>query len=121
MFLSKSEFKYSNSKVLKKMGSGADVVSGGELLKAIKSGIKPNKIVFSGVGKSEDEIKLAIRKKILLINVESENEAILINKIAGGLKKIAIGIRLILISMLQHIKKFLQVKQRINLVSQKQI
>jgi len=82
-------------KVLKKMGSGADVVSGGELLKAIKSGIKPNKIVFSGVGKSEDEIKLAIRKNILLINVESENEAVLINKIAGGLKKkIAIGIRL---------------------------
>ena len=82
-------------KVLKKMGSGADVVSGGELLKAIKSGIKPNKIVFSGVGKSEDEIKLAIRKNILLINVESENEAVLINKIAGRLKKkIAIGIRL---------------------------
>ena len=82
-------------KVLKKMGSGADVVSGGELLKAIKSGIKPNKIVFSGVGKTEDEIKLAIRKKILLINVESENEAILINKIAGKLKKqTAIGIRL---------------------------
>ena len=77
------------------MGSGADVVSGGELLKAIKSGIKPNKIVFSGVGKSEDEIRLAIRKNILLINVESENEAILINKIAGSLKKkIAIGIRL---------------------------
>ena len=74
-------------KVLKKMGSGADVVSGGELLKAIKSGIKPNKIVFSGVGKTEDEIKLAIRKNILLINVESENEAVLINKIAGGLKK----------------------------------
>ena len=66
-------------KVLRKMGSGADVVSGGELLKAIKSGIKPNKIVFSGVGKTEEEIKLAIRKKILLINVESENEAVLIN------------------------------------------
>ena len=82
-------------KVLKKMGSGADVVSGGELLKAIKSGIKPNKIVFSGVGKTEDEIRLAIRKKILLINVESENEAILINKIAGSLgKKVSIGIRL---------------------------
>ena len=82
-------------KVLKKMGSGADVVSGGELLKAIKSGIKPNKIVFSGVGKTEDEIKLAIKKNILLINVESENEAVLINKIAGNLKKrIAIGIRL---------------------------
>ena len=82
-------------KVLKKVGSGADVVSGGELLKAIKSGIKPNKIVFSGVGKTEDEIRLAIKKNILLINVESENEAILINNIANKLrKKIAIGIRL---------------------------
>ena len=82
-------------KVLKKMGSGADVVSGGELLKAIKSGIKPNKIVFSGVGKTEEEIRLAIKKNILLINVESENEALLINKIAGDLnKKIDIGIRL---------------------------
>ena len=82
-------------KVLKKMGSGADVVSGGELLKAIKSGIKPNKIVFSGVGKTEEEIRLAIKKNILLINVESENEALLINKIAGKLKKRTdIGIRL---------------------------
>ena len=82
-------------KVLKKVGSGADVVSGGELLKAIKSGIKPSKIVFSGVGKTEEEIRLAIKKNILLINVESENEALLINKIAGKLKKkTAIGIRL---------------------------
>ena len=82
-------------KILKKMGSGADVVSGGELLKAIKSGIKPNKIVFSGVGKTEEEIRLAIKKNILLINVESENEAILINKVAGKLKKkTSIGIRL---------------------------
>ena len=82
-------------KVLQKLGSGADVVSGGELLKAIKSGIKPNKIVFSGVGKTEEEIMLAIKKNILLINVESENEALLINKIAGKLKKRTdIGIRL---------------------------
>ena len=82
-------------KVLKRMGSGADVVSGGELLKVIKSGIKPNKIVFSGVGKTEEEIRLAIKKNILLINVESENEALLINKIAGKLKKrISIGVRL---------------------------
>ena len=70
-------------KVLKKMGSGADVVSGGELLKAIKSGIKTNKIVFSGVGKTAEEIRLAIKKNILLIIVESENEALLINKISG--------------------------------------
>ncbi len=82
-------------KILKKIGSGADVVSGGELLKALKSGIKPNKIVFSGVGKTEEEISLAIRKNILLINVESENEALLINKIAGKLRRRpSIGIRL---------------------------
>ena len=82
-------------KILKKMGSGADVVSGGELLKVLKSGIKPNKIVFSGVGKTEEELRLAIKKKILLINVESENEAILINKISGQMKrKTPIGIRL---------------------------
>jgi len=65
------------------------------LLKALKSGIKPNKIVFSGVGKTEEELRLAIRKNILLINVESENEAILINKIAGQMRrKTSIGIRL---------------------------
>ncbi len=82
-------------KILRKMGSGADVVSGGELLKAIKSGIKPNKIVFSGVGKTEEEISLAIKKNILLINVESENEALLVNKISGKFKKkVPIGVRL---------------------------
>ena len=81
--------------ILAKLGSGADVVSGGELLKAIKAGISPNKIVFSGVGKTEDELKLAINKKILLINVESESEAILINKIAKKINKIvSIGFRL---------------------------
>ena len=67
---------------LKKIGSGADVVSAGELLKAIKAGISSKKIVFSGVGKTEKEIKLAIQKKVLLVNMESESEAILINKIS---------------------------------------
>ena len=80
---------------LKKMGSGADVVSIGELLKAKKAGIKSNKIVFSGVGKTEEEIFMAIKKNVLLINVESENEVNLINKIAKKIsRKIAIGIRL---------------------------
>ena len=82
-------------RILKRMGSGADVVSGGELLKALKSGIKPNKIDFSGVGKTEEELRLAIKKNILLINVESENEAILIDKISGQMrKKTSIGVRL---------------------------
>tara|TARA_Y100001970_G_C14245681_1_gene868052 strand:+ start:152 stop:1381 length:1230 start_codon:yes stop_codon:yes gene_type:complete len=82
-------------KILKRLGCGADVVSGGELLKALKSGINPNKIVFSGVGKSDEEIDLAIKKRILLINVESESEANLINKISKRNKIITrIGIRL---------------------------
>ena len=49
------------------MGSGADVVSVGELLKAINAGINPKKIVFSGIGKTEDEIAMAIKKRVLLI------------------------------------------------------
>ena len=82
-------------RILGKLGSGADVVSGGELLKALKAGIKPNKIVFSGVGKTEEELKLAIKNKILLINVESESEAILINKIGKKINKIiSIGFRI---------------------------
>ena len=80
---------------LRKIGSGADVVSIGELLKAIKAGIHSKKIVFSGVGKTEEEITKAIKKRILLMNVESESEAILINKVSKELsKKTSIGIRL---------------------------
>ena len=81
--------------MLGELGAGADVVSGGELLKALKAGIRPNKIVFSGVGKSEEELKLAIQKKILLINIESESEAKLLNNIGKKAnKKISVGFRL---------------------------
>jgi len=77
------------------MGSGADVVSIGELLKATKVGISGNKIVFSGIGKTEEEIRAAIKKKVLLINIESESEANLINKISKKMsRKISVGIRL---------------------------
>ncbi len=80
---------------LGKLGSGADVVSEGELLKALKARISPKKIVFSGVGKTDNELKLAIRKKVLLINVESESEALLINKISRKMNRVTqIGIRL---------------------------
>ena len=71
------------------------MVSVGELLKATKAGINPKKIVFSGIGKTEEEIKIAIKKKVLLINVESESELNLINKISKKIsRKISIGIRL---------------------------
>ena len=78
-----------------KLGLGADVVSMGELMKALKAGISPKKIVFSGVGKTSNEINYAISKKILLINAESKSEIIEIEKIAKSKKKIInIGIRL---------------------------
>ncbi len=82
-------------KEIKKNNLGADVVSGGELMKALKAGIKPKKIVFSGVGKSNEEIQYAISKNILLINSESKSEILEIEKIAKKRKKIVdIGIRL---------------------------
>ena len=87
-----------NIKILReisRLGLGADVVSMGELLAAIKSKIEPKKIVFSGVGKTSEEIEFAIKKKILLINVESQSEIETILKIAKKInKKIDIGIRL---------------------------
>ena len=74
---------------VRKLGLGADVVSIGELMRALKAGIKPNHIVFSGVGKTSEEISFAIKKKILLINTESKNEVLEIEKIAKKKKKIS--------------------------------
>ena len=94
-FAAKSNSNLNILRVLGKLGAGADVVSGGELLKALKAGIRPNKIVFSGVGKTEEELKIAINKKILLINCESESEAKLVNNLAKKMrKKVSIGFRL---------------------------
>jgi len=94
-FSVKSNSNLTLLKELKKMGSGADVVSIGELLKATKAGINTKKIVFSGIGKTEEEIRMAIKKRVLLINVESESEINLINKISKKIsRKTSIGIRL---------------------------
>ena len=82
-------------KEVKKLGMGADVVSKGEMLQALKAGISPKKIVFSGVGKKTDELKFAIEKKILLINAESESEIFEIERLAKLKKTVVhIGIRL---------------------------
>ncbi|MBI5875114.1 MAG: diaminopimelate decarboxylase [Deltaproteobacteria bacterium] len=70
-----------------KQGSGVDIVSGGELFRALKAGANPKKIVYSGVGKREDEIEYALKTGILMFNVESPEELRTINKIAGRLKK----------------------------------
>ena len=94
-FSVKSNSNLSILKELKKFQLGADVVSQGELMKALKAGINPNKIVFSGVGKTFSELTYAINNKILLINVESKNEILEIEKIAKSKKKVVdIGIRL---------------------------
>ena len=82
-------------KEIKKLGMGADVVSKGEMLQALKAGISTKKIVFSGVGKKTDELEFAIKKKILLINAESESEIFEIERLAKLKKTIVnIGIRL---------------------------
>ena len=86
-FAVKSNTNVNLIKEIKKFGLGADVVSMGELMMAIKAGINPKKIVFSGVGKTFNEIKYAINKNIFLINAESESEVKQIEKIAKLKKK----------------------------------
>jgi diaminopimelate decarboxylase len=75
----------SNQSVLRtlaKLGAGADVVSGGELKRALAAGIPANKILFSGVGKTEAELRAALASDILCINVESEPELELLSRLA---------------------------------------
>src|SRR5690606_7605511 len=69
-------------KTLARLGSGADVVSGGELRRALAAGIPAGKIVFSGVGKTDGELSLALDSAILCINVESEPELEALNAVA---------------------------------------
>jgi diaminopimelate decarboxylase len=75
--------------ILAELGSGFDIVSGGELHRVLEIGGDPSKIVFSGVGKTEDEIRFAISKNILCFNVESFEELKTINSLAIEMKKIA--------------------------------
>ena len=94
-FSVKSNSNISLLKEIKKLGLGADVVSKGELYASLKAGIDKNKIVFSGVGKTRDEIEYAIKQKILLINSESLSEVLAIESAAKKLNKVVdIGLRL---------------------------
>ena len=75
----------SNQSVLRtlaKLGAGADVVSGGELKRALAAGVPPNKILFSGVGKTEAELRAALSSDIFCINIESEPELELLSRLA---------------------------------------
>ncbi|HEY6872371.1 MAG TPA: diaminopimelate decarboxylase [Geobacteraceae bacterium] len=87
----------SNLAVLKtfvKLGGGVDIVSGGELYRALQAGVDPRKVVYSGVGKRDDEIEYALNTGILMFNVESEQELTRISEIASRMgKKAGIAIR----------------------------
>tara|TARA_B100000029_G_scaffold511737_1_gene606570 strand:- start:1506 stop:2756 length:1251 start_codon:yes stop_codon:yes gene_type:complete len=81
--------------LLKLLGAGVDVVSIGELKRALIAGVDPKKIIFEGVGKSDKDIIFAIEKNIRLINIESINELMLIDSIAKAMnKKVNVGVRI---------------------------
>ena len=82
----------SNQSVLKtffNLGGGVDIVSGGELYRALVAGVDPRKVVYSGVGKKDDEIEYALNTGILMFNVESEQELTRISEIASRMGKTA--------------------------------
>jgi diaminopimelate decarboxylase len=81
-------------KLMNHMGSGLDIVSGGELYRGLKAGFSPDRIVYSGVGKRIDEIDYALNSRVLMFNVESFEELKLIDKRAEVLnRKASIAIR----------------------------
>jgi len=82
-------------RTLASLGSGADIVSGGELARAMKAGIPASKIVFSGVGKTEDEMRAALAAGVLQFNVESEPELELLNQVAVDMRlEAAVALRI---------------------------
>lgn len=75
--------------LLARLGCGFDIVSGGELHRVLKAGGDPQKIVFSGVGKTREEMRIALNAHVLCFNVESEMELFALNDVAGEMGKIA--------------------------------
>ncbi len=73
-------------RVFSKQGGGADIVSAGELHAALKAGVPSKKIVYAGVGKTEEEIRFALRSKVLMFNVESGSELRQIDRVAGKMR-----------------------------------
>jgi diaminopimelate decarboxylase len=86
-FSTKANSNIAILKVFVDEGSGLDIVSGGELFRALKTGIDPKKVVFAGVGKTKEEIKYALETGVLLFNTESTQELIAINEVAKELNK----------------------------------
>jgi diaminopimelate decarboxylase len=82
-------------RLMAKEGSGVDIVSGGELFRALKAGVPPSKIVFAGVGKSAEEIRDALKADILMFNVESSGELQALNEVAASVgKKARVALRI---------------------------
>ncbi len=88
-FATKANANLAILKLFATMGGGADVVSGGELFRALCAGIPPERIVFAGVGKLREEIREALKADILMFNVESSQEVRLLNQIAGEMGTVA--------------------------------
>src|SRR5213594_1071545 len=86
-FAMKSNSNLAVLRVFAKEGSGFDIVSAGELFRALKAGADPKKVVFSGVGKKKEEIESALKAGILMFNIESEQELTFLDEVAGGLGK----------------------------------
>jgi diaminopimelate decarboxylase len=84
-FSAKANSNLAVLRVFVRLGGGVDVVSGGEIYRAIQAGVKPEKIVYSGVGKRADEIEYALKQPILMFSIESSQELLAIDQIAGRL------------------------------------
>jgi len=94
-FAMKSNSNLAILSLMAKEGSGVDIVSGGELFRAIKAGVPPSKIVFAGVGKTADEIRDALQADILMFNIESSAELQAIQEVAASVgKKARIALRI---------------------------
>jgi diaminopimelate decarboxylase len=85
-FAAKANSSHAVLRLVGKEGAGADIVSGGELFRALRAGIDPGKIVYAGVGKRRDEIEYALKMDILMFNVESGEELQAIDRAAGEMK-----------------------------------
>lgn len=94
-FAVKSNSNYEIIKIIKQLGGGADTTSGGEIYRSLRGGIPAKKIVYAGVGKSEQEIEYAIKSNILIFNLESKEESELVNRVARRLnKKVLVAVRI---------------------------
>ena len=94
-FSVKSNSNIAILKIIALHGGGADIVSGGELFRALKAGIAPDKIVYSGVGKTPEEMKFALTSNICMFNVESKQELQALDATAGAMgRKATVALRI---------------------------